>query len=264
MIKFFRRIRQRLLRENPPAGVAGKISRYLIYAIGEIVLVVIGILIALQINNWNQNQIKKQDEHKLLNTIKVDFQQGINTLERLNFRRDESIYAFNELIRLISDKTIRDEKHIDSLIGKSLFTPTYNGKFGSLSVLLSTGKIDIISDDVLRAMLLSWPQEVEDMTEGEIDAKTLTNGVYNDLLRSYVSVNDILKNIDPEAKMFPYAKRQTQIEKDYQALFSNPKFENLITQLELYYIFGKRETGQLIKEAKIMVETIDVILETND
>lgn len=51
MIKFFRKIRQKLLSEN-------KISKYLAYAIGEIVLVVIGILIALQINNWNDKKIQ--------------------------------------------------------------------------------------------------------------------------------------------------------------------------------------------------------------
>ena len=49
MIKFFRKIRQNLLVEN-------KTGKYLKYAIGEIVLVVIGILIALQINNWNENR----------------------------------------------------------------------------------------------------------------------------------------------------------------------------------------------------------------
>jgi hypothetical protein len=49
MIKFFRKIRQNLLMEN-------KTGKYLKYAIGEIILVVIGILIALQINNWNENQ----------------------------------------------------------------------------------------------------------------------------------------------------------------------------------------------------------------
>ena len=54
MIKFFRKTRQSLLSE-------GKIIKYFKYAFGEIILVVIGILIALQINNWNQNQgIKKQ------------------------------------------------------------------------------------------------------------------------------------------------------------------------------------------------------------
>ena len=53
MIKFFRIIRQQLLPEN-------KFSKYLIYAIGEIVLVVIGILIALQINNSNNKRIEKE------------------------------------------------------------------------------------------------------------------------------------------------------------------------------------------------------------
>ncbi|MFH4966570.1 DUF6090 family protein [Gaetbulibacter sp. M240] len=57
MLKFFRKIRQRLLTEN-------KFSKYLIYSLGEIVLVVIGISIALQINNWNENRkrenLKKQ------------------------------------------------------------------------------------------------------------------------------------------------------------------------------------------------------------
>ena len=56
MIKFFRRIRKRLINEN-------QISKYLIYALGEIILVVIGILIALQINNWNiYNKLKVEEE----------------------------------------------------------------------------------------------------------------------------------------------------------------------------------------------------------
>jgi len=59
MIKFFRRIRQQLLSEN-------KFSKYLIYTIGEIILVVIGILIALQVNNWNQNRIDLKIEKQLL------------------------------------------------------------------------------------------------------------------------------------------------------------------------------------------------------
>jgi hypothetical protein len=58
MIKIFRKIRQRLLMESPPVGIrrAGKVSKYLIYSIGEIILVVIGILIALSINNGNESR----------------------------------------------------------------------------------------------------------------------------------------------------------------------------------------------------------------
>ncbi|MGS2727548.1 DUF6090 family protein [Psychroserpens sp. BH13MA-6] len=61
MIKFFRKIRHNLLSE-------GKTGKYLKYAIGEIILVVIGILIALQINNWNENQKEnKLEKNTLLN-----------------------------------------------------------------------------------------------------------------------------------------------------------------------------------------------------
>jgi hypothetical protein len=62
MITLFRRFRQRLLSEN-------KFSKYLIYAIGEIILVVIGILIALQVNNWNQNRIDSKIEKQLLSEL---------------------------------------------------------------------------------------------------------------------------------------------------------------------------------------------------
>ena len=56
MIKFFRKIRQNLLMENKTGKPASRTGRYFKYAIGEIILVVIGILIALQINNWNENR----------------------------------------------------------------------------------------------------------------------------------------------------------------------------------------------------------------
>ena len=62
MINFFRKIRQKLLSEN-------KFSIYMLYAIGEIVLVVIGILIALQINNWNEFKKERVKEQKILASL---------------------------------------------------------------------------------------------------------------------------------------------------------------------------------------------------
>jgi hypothetical protein len=67
MIKFFRKIRQKLVSEN-------KFSKYLLYAIGEILLVVIGILIALQINNWNDGRKNEIKEYKLLTEMQGNLQ----------------------------------------------------------------------------------------------------------------------------------------------------------------------------------------------
>ncbi|MBO3115440.1 hypothetical protein J4050_01695 [Winogradskyella sp. DF17] len=64
MIKFFRKIRYTLLNEN-------KTGKYIKYAIGEIILVVIGILIALQINNWNQSRKEAKQEQLILKKLEV-------------------------------------------------------------------------------------------------------------------------------------------------------------------------------------------------
>ena len=74
MIKFFRKIRQKLLTEN-------KFSKYLIYAIGEIILVVIGILIALQINNWNHERLNRKQEIKILIGIRDELNDLIARLD---------------------------------------------------------------------------------------------------------------------------------------------------------------------------------------
>ena len=74
MIKFFRNIRQNLIMEN-------KTSKYLKYAIGEIVLVVIGILIALQINNWNEVRKSDSQVQLLLNNLVEAINQDIDYLQ---------------------------------------------------------------------------------------------------------------------------------------------------------------------------------------
>ena len=78
MIKFFRKIRQNLLMEN-------KTSKYFKYAIGEIVLVVIGILIALQINIWNQ---EKNNEQKVIKTLQQVQKDLLNDLQEAQYFSD--------------------------------------------------------------------------------------------------------------------------------------------------------------------------------
>ena len=74
MIKFFRKIRQNMIKEN-------KASKYLLYAIGEIVLVVIGILIAISINNWNENNKLAKKETTLLISLQKEIEANINILK---------------------------------------------------------------------------------------------------------------------------------------------------------------------------------------
>ena len=84
MIKFFRKIRQRLLTEN-------KFSKYLLYAIGEIILVVIGILIALQINNANELKKQRNEEKVILSGILEDVLETRNSYYKLWMIKEKSL-----------------------------------------------------------------------------------------------------------------------------------------------------------------------------
>ena len=81
MIKFFRKIRQNLLSE-------GKTGKYFKYAIGEIVLVVIGILIALQVNNWHEHQKIITNEQEVLKSLEKEIVKNTKQLEKYKTRND--------------------------------------------------------------------------------------------------------------------------------------------------------------------------------
>ena len=91
MIKFFRKIRQNLIMEN-------KTSKYFKYAIGEIILVVIGILIALQINTWNQNRIDKNVEDEVIAHLHRDFIENKKTLDEFVVANQEEMNALTTLM----------------------------------------------------------------------------------------------------------------------------------------------------------------------
>jgi len=93
MIKFFRQIRKTLLMEN-------KTSKYFKYAIGEIVLVVIGILIALQINNWNQAQTEKRILNTQLTNLLDDLKSDRTRLYNLDTISNFRYYSINYLLKM--------------------------------------------------------------------------------------------------------------------------------------------------------------------
>ena len=99
MIKFFRKIRMQLLSE-------GKTGKYLKYAIGEILLVVIGILIALQINNWNEYQKERTSEIEILKELKENLNQDIVNLEIRIAENTKYITANKKVLAHLEQRTM--------------------------------------------------------------------------------------------------------------------------------------------------------------
>ncbi|NNK81436.1 MAG: hypothetical protein HKO93_08045 [Flavobacteriales bacterium] len=108
MIKFFRRIRQRLLSES-------KFSKYLIYAIGEIILVVIGILIALQINTWNEERKDSQTASILAESLIADLNKDRDFIKNAIQLGEQKIVACDRLIHYV--KIFEDLEDLTELYG---------------------------------------------------------------------------------------------------------------------------------------------------
>ena len=101
MIKFFRKIRQGLLKEN-------KFSKYLLYAIGEIILVVIGILIALQLNNLNDQKKINMQEKKLLAELVNNLDENIAILEDYKSFQNGRIHIADSILNHFKNNTATD------------------------------------------------------------------------------------------------------------------------------------------------------------
>ena len=141
MIKFFRKIRQNLLSE-------GKTGKYIKYAIGEIILVVIGILIALQLNNWNESRKTKLLEIEIYKEIKDDITVSLLDLERGRSQHDRRIVT-NSKIRdhIINERPFNDTIAIYLIDADSddQFFPKTSG----FEALKSAG-LETLSNDTLR------------------------------------------------------------------------------------------------------------------
>lgn len=149
MIKIFRNIRKNLLKES-------KNTNYLKYAIGEIILVVIGILIALQINNWNENRKDRTFEVKMLKEIGQALENDYNHFERLIERMKKLDSATNVIAKHIYEQST----FVDSLNDRGRSTMyllrigvQYQYNRGPYEAIKSSG-IDRISNDSLRNALI--------------------------------------------------------------------------------------------------------------
>tara|TARA_R110002074_G_scaffold401759_1_gene601390 strand:+ start:22 stop:813 length:792 start_codon:yes stop_codon:yes gene_type:complete len=158
MIKFFRKIRQNLLMEN-------KTGKYFKYAIGEIVLVVIGILIALSINNWNEGRKDLAQEQLILMQLQREYISNLNQLDEKILMRNEGLVACNILLDQIDNPQLvnADEfyKSIWQIVRDPTFDPIVNDIIGS-------EKMRLIQNQELVELLSNWSSEVFQVQELEL------------------------------------------------------------------------------------------------
>jgi hypothetical protein len=175
-------------------------SNYLKYAIGEIVLVVIGILIALQANNWNIERNNSKQEKNILLQLEDEYLENLKEVEQKILLRNSSnssiikLIAYGEIgIQGISLDTIR--KHIT----QTYLNITFDGASGVTSVLLNSGSLNLLKNQELKNHLSNWSGTSEKMIEEEQFIVKNTLPAYFDYIRHHF---DMMKMMSDQPRNF--------------------------------------------------------------
>jgi hypothetical protein len=248
MIKFFRKIRQNLLSD-------GKTGKYLKYATGEIVLVVIGILIALSINNWNQNRIRATEELNILEDLKIGLEKDKADLVYNANRINSSMSSADKVIyALENDLPYRDS--ISYYLGDLMIPVMFVYSTSAFETLKSKG-IDIIKNSELRNQIIDVydsrytffiKQEGVVLEEGERGVKHVFSTRFEE---SYVY--DLEKE-NYEPRLVPL---------NYNALKTDQEFKYFIKSYKnrLNILLNFHYNNRLIKSVETLIESINEEIE---
>ena len=212
MIKFFRKIRQKLLEQN-------RVSKYLLYAFGEIILVVIGILIALQINNWNEREKAKSYEITILQEVKEVMEIDMAILKTKIPYIENAQNSFYRLAIYKNQSTVSPDSLLFHLKIIQEYGTIFNINSSPFETIKSNG-LDKISNATIR-------NQLSNLYGFEIPKAELW---INEVLRvELFEKNNLFKKLF-SVKAFPLKgiiKRDLEIT-NYSTIFSNPDFDELL------------------------------------
>ena len=231
MIKFFRKIRQNLLSE-------GKTGKYLKYAIGEIVLVVIGILIALSINNWNENKKNINQSRKHLETIRLNLEDDIKQAETLLAETETTIEYTNTFLNQFKTLTPIDN-NIQLYLIYLMYERNIEVNESGINALINSNGMSFI-DENLQVKILDYYRHIEQLKSREINANSEIKAQFE----PYVKANYYwIYN-----KSNPW-HRQSELYKDDPRLIENIDLKSVIDDKRLeIMVNGRRYQSMLLSD----------------
>ena len=215
---FFNKIRKDQIKTDG-------MKRYLLYAVGEIVLVVIGILIALQLDNYNGNLKQEKQELRALQNLKLDFGFNFAEIQRTNRNLKTTKNVCLSTINHTGSK-FSNRFEVDSLVDVMTWTPQYYPQNGFLLELVNSGNFEIISNDILRNRLSSWLPTLETLHEREKFSLEFSKDVIRFIVKngSWLNADEMSK--DQQVREVNFPKSGFQV--DNNQMLKSVEFENLI------------------------------------
>jgi len=256
MIKFFRKIRQNLLSE-------GKTGKYFKYALGEIILVMIGILLALQVNNWNERRKGRILEQKILVQLKSEYEANLAQLEEKIYMRNRAIKASHKLLSFVDNPEMFDEETFYISWWHLAVDPTFDPLKNDI---IGTDKLRLIQNEKLVSLLSNWSTEVYQVQEQEnqyqifrnqfivplITESGISRNLNNNLWKDGYSPAEALdKSSSLKFKIYP-SKRKI----DFKEILVDPVQESIAA---MAISFHQNANIQSVTLKSRIIEMLDII-----
>ncbi|WP_445386462.1 DUF6090 family protein [Robiginitalea sp. IMCC44478] len=250
MLTLLRKIRISLIK-------TGSARKYLLYAVGEILLVVIGILIALQIDNWNEDRKDRAEEIQLLLSLKNEFDRNQFELTFVKQNHQKTLDACIASLKSFGQKDLSiDKPTLEAFVIASYSLPVYYPINSATNSIVSSGKLELLQNEELKSFLNQW----------EFYCRRYGNNI---LLQPKSITDQLLEN---RSLFFPIRNfgydgdwvrkgdviGPTELEHNTKLAFRNPELENL---LESKRIAMTESLGFLIWVEKIQKDILAILTE---
>ena len=224
---------------------------------------VIGILIALQINNWKENIKTNKLEKELLEQLQSEFESNLQQLDDKIALRDKMLASSLNLIKCIDNQESCNSDEILINIGYSILAPTFDPIINDAT---SSGRIQLLKSSELKKKLSLWTSEIVQVTEEEkmwthyrsteFVPYLLDFGIHRNLVNNFWN-NKISESFQLDKKVEKsYKIGNSKKNIDFSKLLNDSKFESLVSQSGS---FSKLANDQSLSLRKRIVEIIDII-----
>lgn len=240
-MRIFKKIRKKLL-------LSGKFKNYVLYALGEILLIVIGVLIAWKINNLNELRKNRIVELKIYKSLNEELNSNLILLDAAIANYNKNSETIEETMDMIIEEKqyqldLEDKLSIISVDYKP--TQLHNGAINSVN---TTNKFEFIESDVLKDLITTYPKDLESFESQEVKIENIILNRLQPVIEKHVSLMDILSN-----KEFNNNKIQTfSGHSNYSGLLKSREYQNCLvdrllqTKIQLTNAISLREKTQTI------------------
>lgn len=237
MIKFFNKIRQRLLAEN-------RFGRYLIYAIGEILIILTGILIAVQINNWNELRKEEQVRKTYLNQLLLDFESDKTYYASKISQMESGAEKYKKYLDLYTIPNVDVPTILSGILKIGIGTFSINFESTTINTLISTGDIKIL------------PETMRNKLTHYLGLQNITKTVHE---TNMAGADDVLESLSMmvNSKLYIRLQNQPQLRR-YIDVESN--YPNIIVAADSYLHWRQTGEAKTIESFKRLMNEADSII----